>query len=271
MSLNSRQKTVKMPVGMLRSFWAPIATEPSNALPTYGDVEEMGAARTGTLAITTATADIYGDDVNLVHFEEFVSYALTAETTLDDLEVNAKLYGHNYAAGVSDSGQADAAPYGGYGFVEPILKTDKSLVYRATFLPKLSANQSGEAQNAATRQGSVDARANQVVFTGYAAANGVWRKQQEFATEALAVTWLMGLFGATTTWNVTTVIVGTGTVSPSGSNAFTAGSNAVLTFAADPDALYDNGTDVTASIASHKYTISAIAADHQVVAIFEAT
>ena len=268
MSINSRTKTVKMPVGMLRSFWAPIATEPVNSLPTYGNVEEMGAARTGTLAITTATADIYGDDVNLVHFEEFVSYQLTAETTLDDLEVNAKIYGHGYAAGVATASQGDSAPYGGYGFVEPILKTDKSIVYRATFLPKLSANQSGEAQNAATRQGSLEARGNSIVYTGYACNSGAWRKQQEFSSEDLAVTWLMGLFGAATTWNVNTIVVGTGTVSPAGSNAYTAGSNVQLTFTTDPSALYDNGTDVTASISSHKYTISAIAADHQVVAIW---
>ena len=56
MSVTSRNRTVKMPVGMLRSFWAPITAQPAAALPTYGDIEEMGAARTGTLAITTASA-----------------------------------------------------------------------------------------------------------------------------------------------------------------------------------------------------------------------
>lgn len=197
MSFTNRNKVVKMPVGMARSFWAPIATEPAAALPTYGDVEELGAARTGTLAITTATADIYGDDVNLLHFEDFVSYALTTETTLDDLEVNAKMYGHTVADGVVTAAAGDAAPYGGYGFIEPILKTDKSLVYRATFLTKLSANASGEAQNAATRQGSADPRPNSMQFTGYACNSGAWRLQQEFNTEALAVAWILGLFGYT--------------------------------------------------------------------------
>lgn len=271
MSITNRTKTVKMPVGMLRSFWAPIASEPDNALPTYGNVEEMGAARTGTLAVTTAVADIYGDDVNLVHFEEFISYQFTGETTMDDLEINAKLYGHNYAAGVSVSGAADTAPYGGYGFVEPILKTDKSLVYRATFLPKLSANASGEAMNAATRQTSVEARGNTVTYTGYAAKNGAWRQQQDFASEQAAVTWLMGLYGAVTTWTVATVVVGDGSVSPAGSASYTAGSGVTLTFSEAPSALYDNGVDVTASLSGTAYTIAAIAADHQIVAIFDAT
>ena len=197
MSITNRNKVVKMPVGMLRSFWAPITAEPDAARPTYGDVEEMGAARTGTLAITTATADIYGDDVNLLHFEDFVSYAFTAETTLDDLEVNAKQYGHTVEDGVVTSSAGDTAPYGGYGFVEPILKTDKSLVYRATFLTKLSANASGEAQNPATRQGSAEPRANSIAYTGYADKGGVWRMQEEFETEALAVAWILGLFGYT--------------------------------------------------------------------------
>lgn len=199
MPLTSRNKVVKMPVGMLRSFWAPIATEPANALPTYGDVEEMGAARTGTLAVTTATADIYGDDINLIHFEDFVSYSLTTETTLDDIEVNAKQYGHTVVDGRVISKAGDQAPYGGYAFIEPILKTDKSLVYRATFLVKLSANASGEAQNAATRQGNAEPRPNSIAYTGYACNTGEWREQEEFATEALAVAWILGLFGVTTT------------------------------------------------------------------------
>lgn len=199
MPLTSRNKVVKMPVGMLRSFWAPIATEPANALPTYGDVEEMGAARTGTLAVTTATADIYGDDINLIHFEDFVSYSLTTETTLDDIEVNAKQYGHTVVDGLVIAKAGDQAPYGGYAFIEPILKTDKSLVYRATFLVKLSANASGEAQNAATRQGNAEPRPNSIAYTGYACNNGEWREQKEFATEALAVAWILGLFGVTTT------------------------------------------------------------------------
>lgn len=197
MSVTSRNRTVKMPVGMLRSFWAPITAQPAAALPTYGDIEEMGAARTGTLAITTASADIYGDDVNLMHFEEFVSYTLTAETTLDELEVNAKIYGHTYASGISKSSQNDSPPYGGYAFVEPIIKNDKSLVYRATFLIKLSANPSGEAMNAATKEGTLTPRPNQIVYTGYACNNGEWREQQEFSTESAAVNWLLGLFGYT--------------------------------------------------------------------------
>lgn len=270
MPMNNRKKVVKMPVGMLRSFWAPIATEPDAALPTYGDVEEMGAARLGTLTVTTAVSDIYGDDVDLVHFEDFVSYQFVGETTLDDLTVNAKIYGHTEADGLVSSAAGDQAPYGGYGFVEPILNTNKSVVYRATFLVKLSANAANEAQNAATRQGSAEPRANSITYTGFACKNGEWRKQKEFSSEADAVNWLLALFGATASWNVTTVIVGSGSVSPSGSNAYAAGSNAVLTFTADPSALYDNGTDVTASISSHKYTISAIAADHQIVAIWSA-
>lgn len=35
----------------------------------------------------------------LLYFEQFVSGQVDVETTLSDLEVNAKIYGHSYKAG----------------------------------------------------------------------------------------------------------------------------------------------------------------------------
>ncbi|MBP5727402.1 MAG: hypothetical protein J6Y48_10060 [Clostridia bacterium] len=58
-------------------------------------------------------------------------------------------------------------------------------------------------------------------------------------------------------------------MSPAGSFYVASGQNAVLDFGStDPTKLYDNGSDVTSSIASHKYTISSIAAAHDLVAVF---
>ena len=271
MSVFNRKKQYKVTIGMRRSWWAPFASEPDNARPVYGDVEEMGAARLGTLTYTTAAADIEGDDEVLRHIEQFQTGTFVGETTLSDLEVNAKIYGHGYAAGVESSGKNDTSPYGAYGFTEPILKSGATNpIYRATFLLKLSANPANEAQSAATRQGgSINPGYNSVTYTVYPCNTGEWRLRQDFETEAAAEAWILGLFGATSAYLVSTEIVGSGSVTPSGSHYVTAGQNAVLDFGStDPTKLYDNGSDVTSSIASHKYTISSIAAAHRLVAVF---
>lgn len=271
MSVFNRKKKYEVPIGMRRSWWAPIASEPDSGLPVYGDVEEMGAARLGTLTYTTAAADIEGDDQVLDHFEQFLSGTLVAENTLNKLDVNAKIYGHGMSSGVEHSNRNDQAPFGAYAFTEPILKKGSNTpIYRATFLLKIKANPANEAQNAASRQGgSINPSYNSITYTVYACNTDDWRLRQEFATEAEAETWILGLFAATSAYLVSTEIVGSGSVTPAGSNYVTAGENAVLDFGStDPTKLYDNGSDVTSSIASHKYTISAIAAAHRLVAVF---
>ena len=115
--------TVKMPLGMRRSWYYPITAEPANAKATYGAKLDMGAAVKGYLSVTTASASIPGDDITQVEIEKFVSGQLDAETTMSDLEINAKIYGHKYTAeGGEVSSSEDVSPNGGYAFIEPILK-----------------------------------------------------------------------------------------------------------------------------------------------------
>lgn len=269
----NRNKPVQVPIGMRRSWFFPIASEPANARPTYGAGQDMGAARLGTLTTTTAAADIEGDDMVLVHVENFVTGQLVAETTLNDLELNALVYGHTYSAGVSSSNKDDQSPPGGYAFIEPLLKKDKSTVYRATFLLKVSANPANEAQSANTRQGnSINPTYNSITYTVFSCNSGEWRLQQDFASESDAEAWILGIAGATTVWEVSVEIIGNGSVSPAGSNYHTAGQNVVLDFGdTDPTVLYDGTTNKTSSISSHKYTISSIAAPHHLVAVFAAS
>lgn len=184
---------VKVAIGMRRSWWAPLAPEPSEQ--PYGEVKDMGAARLGTLTVTTASGDVEGDDHALMHIERFVSGSFVAETTLSDLELNATVYGHTYNKGEETSGGEDDPPLGGYGFIEPMLQQDQSVVYRATFLPRVSANQANEAQNAATRQGgSINPAYNSVTYTVYEDEKQGWRKRKDLDTLAEAESYLAGLF-----------------------------------------------------------------------------
>ena len=92
------KSTVKVPIGMRRSWFFPIATEPDSAKPTYSEKLDMGAAVKGYLSVTTASASIPGDDITQVEIEKFVNGQLDVETTMSDLETNSKLYGHTYDA-----------------------------------------------------------------------------------------------------------------------------------------------------------------------------
>lgn len=188
--------TVKMPLGMRRSWYYPITNEPENAKPVYGEKLDMGAAVKGYLSVTTASASIPGDDITQVEIEKFVSGQLDAETTMSDLEINAKIYGHKYTAeGGEVSSSDDVSPNGGYAFIEPILRKDKTIVYRATCLHKVSAMASSEKQEADTKKsGELSPKNNAVSYKVMEDSTGAWRTRNDFATMALAEAFIESVF-----------------------------------------------------------------------------
>ena len=159
---------------------------------------DLGAAVKGTLAITTASLTIYGDDVEQLRDESFVAGQLDVETTCSDLELNATVYGHTYAeADGEDSGKDDHAPYGGYGYIEPILLKDKTVIFRSSFLRRVVAIGSSEKSDAATRADSITQQNNAISFACSADATGSWRVRKEFSgdgAEAAALAWINSQF-----------------------------------------------------------------------------
>lgn len=186
--MSSKKSRVKAPIGMQCSYYYPIASEESGANPTYKANTEidMGAAVKGYISITTATGEVAGDDITQLSVDKFVSGQLDVETTMSDLEVNAQLYGHAYTEdGGEVSNSADVSPNGGYGFVEPILCKDKSVLYRATFIPKVTALQSSEKQEADTKKsGDLSPKMNAVSFKIMETNKGDWRYRQDFADDS---------------------------------------------------------------------------------------
>ena len=144
---------VKTPVGMMTSQYWPIKSEPENGHPEYDTPLDMGAAVKGYISVTTASASIPGDDIAQVEIEKFTGGQLDAETTMSDLEINAKIYGHKYGEdGVETSTSEDVSPNGGYSFIQSLLTKDKKTIYRATCLMKVSAMASSEKQEADTKK-----------------------------------------------------------------------------------------------------------------------
>lgn len=190
--------TVKVPLGMRRSWYYPITSEPEGRKPVYGEKLDMGAAVKGYLSVTTASASIPGDDVTQVEIEKFVSGQLDAETTMSDLEVNAKIYGHTYTEeGGEVSSSDDTSPNGGYAFIEPILKKDKSIVYRATCLHKVSAMASSEKQEADTKKsGELSFKNNAVSYKVMEDNTGAWRTRKDLDSMAAAEAFITTAFAA---------------------------------------------------------------------------
>lgn len=190
--------TVKVPLGMRRSWYYPITSEPANGKPVYGERLDMGTAVKGYLSVTTASGEIPGDDITQVSIEKFVSGQLDAETTMSDLEINAKIYGHKYTEeGGEISSSDDVSPNGGYAFIEPIMLKDKSVIYRATCLHKVSAMASSEKQEADTKKsGELSFKNAAVSYKVMEDNTGTWRTRKDNETQAAAEAFIESIFAA---------------------------------------------------------------------------
>ena len=188
-------KTMKVPIGMRRSYFGPIATEPDAAHPTYSSPISMGEAVKCEMSVTTAAASIYGDDVDLLDVEEFVSAQLDVETAVDDLDVSAALYGHTVTSDEEEANADDVSGLGGYAYIQHLIKKDKTHVYRGAFFYKCSVMPSAEKMNDATKNGSIDPKMSPVSFKVLPDNTGAWRARKEFTTEASAVAWIESKFG----------------------------------------------------------------------------
>lgn len=192
--------TVKTPHGMRKSWYFPIKEEPAGKKPVYDAKLDMGAAVKGYLTVTTASASIPGDDISQVEVEKFTGGQFDAETTMSDLEVNSKIYGHKFSEeGGEVSSSNDVSPNGGYGFIEPILLKNKSVIYRATCLHKLSAMASSEKQEADTKKsGELSFKNNAVSYKVMEDNTGAWRTRKDLASESEAEQFIDTFFGAAT-------------------------------------------------------------------------
>ena len=266
-----KTKTVHAKLGMRRSYFAPIASMPQNGHPTYGTVLDLGEAVLGHLAVTYSTGDIYGDDAARLHMENFLSGQLDAETTCSELELSAAVYGRSLTDGMETSHIDAAPPAGGYGYIEPFIKADKTRVYRAVFLYNVTAMPSQEKDDSDTRKNDFNPVMNAVSWFVAADNTGDWRDRKEFATEQAADDWIMQKFGAANGFVVSVRSSGAGKVTPGGAVTVASGGTLALSFSAVPTVVYDNSADVTSSVSNKTYTISNAAADHDIVVIFPAS
>ncbi len=193
-------KTMKATIGMRRSYFAKILSEPANSHPVYDDPVSMGEGVKCALAVTTATGSIYGDDVDLLDVEEFASAQADVETACDDLETNALLFGHDYDAGGEETSRgSDSPPLGAYAYIQHLLKKNKAHVYRGVFFYRASAMPSSEGKEDGTKGESIDPKMNPVSFKLTVDNTESWRARKEFTSQAQAEAWIETKFGVTPT------------------------------------------------------------------------
>jgi len=256
-------------IGLKYVAWAQMATEPDNAVPTYGTGVELGRAVSANLTVTNAEAELYANDMLAEYVAEFVSGELTMEVDNISLQHQATLYGAAYEDGEMQVGAEDTAPYGGIGGYQ-VLMVRGVKKYRAWFFPKAKAQMPDWT---GTTKGSSISFGTQPINMRIAAPTfGKWYYVKEFDSEAAAKAYIDAKLGVTSTFMVNVMVQGangtTKVASPIGSNAAASGSSFEIAITGTPTALYDNGTDKKASISGGKYTIASLAADHNVAIIF---
>ena len=270
MPANREKLKVKEKYGLVYSAFFPVASEPSGSHPVYGEEIDLGAAVRAYLTITYATAQAYGDDRAQLDVKEFVSAQLDAETLLSDLEVDAALFGSKYADGTATDSIYDTAKPGGYAYIQKLKLRSGGTVYRAVFL--YYATPSLNADNADTRNASITFMNNSITCSVLADSTGDWRARHDCGSEAEAKEWIAGLVKATAggafALNVEERSGKTVSYKASFVNSGEAGD---VEFAEAPSAVYDNGENVTASLAGTKYTIASMTEDHSIVAFMPKT
>lgn len=192
-------KKVEGLIGLSSAFFAPIAADgqgSATAHPTYGEKVELGSAVKAHLSVTTASLEVYGDNSLEISDEMFVSGNLDTETLLDDLTVDAKIYGATVDetdSSVTDS-DTDASAEGCIGYVQEFLTKEKKHVYRGVFYYRATSLKSSIKDEADTRQKEVSFKNKALSWTILKDLTGAWRRRKGgFATQAEAEAWLESL------------------------------------------------------------------------------
>lgn len=180
---------VKSKIGLESSFFFPIAAEPTGARPTYGEKLDLGAAVRANISINYAEGQLYGDDALQMDVKSFSGGTLDSETLLDDLTIDVAVFG----ATQSESGEVidhkdDAAPPGGFAFIQKLMNKSKKIFYRAVFLLRVTGNQT--ADNAETRGSGITFANKTINYSISACDSGEWRLREEFDSKEDALAWI---------------------------------------------------------------------------------
>ena len=164
---------------------------------TYTDGKRLSPVAAFNGSPNVASATDYGDDGAVESVNEALGATLSVELTNDDMEIFTMLLGHSLdsTTGVLTYSNSDEPPYVGCGAIGASGSKWRAKIYTKVRFAEPSDDNS-------TKQESITF--NHITLEGNAVmdANGVWKKEKEFDTEAAAKAWLndelgVGAHGAT--------------------------------------------------------------------------
>lgn len=176
--------------GAKRPRFAPVATTPDNALPTYNfkSVVTIGKLVAANLTVTNASGELYGDDALAEKIDMFASGSLELQTDDKTAEVHAALHGatlDELEEELTDS-DSDVAPRGGLAYYKVLIRNGVR-VYQGVFHPLVNAILGND--SAATKGSSITFGTSTTTFTVFRCNSGAWRIRKEFENEADVIAW----------------------------------------------------------------------------------
>jgi hypothetical protein len=250
--------------GAKHPCWAPIVTQPENALPTYGTGLVMSELSKVAETLNFAEGEIYFDDELSEQVSEFRSGGLTVDHKGMEDATLEQIYGSQINDGVLEDGGADNPPLGGFAFYTKIREAGVTS-FRGIHYPVVQARIAGETYD--TKGNAITLAGGQTVFIVYQSKTGKWRRRKRFATEADAKLWVEAQVGVTEAHLIEITISGAGEVIPSG-NIMVADGEDLEINVGTATKVYDDGVDVTASVVGGKYTLTNVLAAHKIAVIF---
>lgn len=184
-------------LGLKYMAWAPMATEPDAAIPTYtsGKGIVVGRMVSINVAISNSEGELYADDMLAEYASEFSSADLTADVDNISLENQAAMYGAHYSTdGEFTANADDSAPYGGVGGYQ-VLQISGVKKYRAWFYPKAKA--AIPDFDGTTKGNSISFGTQPIKMKIASPKYGPWYYAKEFDTEAAAKSYINGKLGIT--------------------------------------------------------------------------
>lgn len=255
-------------MGLKYCAWAKMREETKTAIPTYFTGKVIGKAVSTNLTVTNAEAELAADDMIAEYVREFSSANLAMEVDNIDLADQAQLYGAKYENEELQHFADDNAPYGGIGGYQ-VLLIHGVRKYRSWVFPKAKA--AVPDWTGTTKGSSITLGTQPINMKIVSPSYGPWYRVQEFATEAAAQAYVDSKLNVGEWYQVNIQVNGTlpeGSDLSSGVVYVPAGEDFVLEIAGTPAALYDNGAEKASAVSGGKYTVSAVAANHDIAVIY---
>lgn len=156
--------------------------------PTSGTAIWLSGLVEANLTLSNATGEIYADNIQWEHEEQFASGTLATEIADLTLEKQGTLFGHTISDGVLTKKADDSSPEGLLGYVRTLSRRGIGQIHQAVIFKKAKPSES--ADNVSTKGSSIEYQTHPVSFNISANDSNEWVTMKEFDTESAAISYV---------------------------------------------------------------------------------